>query len=212
MHRHCKLALAGIAAALFLSFTVTSASANRLSLSNQNFRITFAELKFFDVPVEPGRETKCPVTLEGSFHSRTLLKIVGELIGFVTRARVNEAGCRPEGDFATFLEASLPWHVTYQGFTGRLPAITRIRVLFANVAYESRFPFLRCLFEENGLESISGEFIREAGGAITNFEFDHSTTIAFFRGEIVCPEHAGLEGTGPVVLLGLTTRITLTLI
>ncbi len=211
MHRHCKLALAGIAAALFLSFTVTSASANRLSLSNQNFRITFAELKFFDVPVEPNLQTRCPVTLEGSFHERTFIKVVGELIGFVTRAIVNEANCS-ERRFATFLQTSLPWHVTYRGFSGTLPQITRIRVLFASIAYESRFPTIRCLFRERE-ESISGEFIREAAGAITNFEFDHSTTIQFFRGEEpFCPPRAGLEGTGPVTLLGATTRITLTLI
>ncbi|HKG38162.1 MAG TPA: hypothetical protein VKB25_04170 [Conexibacter sp.] len=200
--------LAGIVAALTLAFAVDAAPAARLSLSNRNFRITWRELKFFDVA---GPSTVCPVTMEGSFHSATMRKVIRALIGYITRATVNEAACVGEGR-ARFLQATLPWHITYASFSGTLPAITRMRVLISGISYESVLNTIPCLFRGEGT-LIGGEFIREAGGAITGFEFDHSTTLPPLPG--VCEDfgiNGGLERVGTVALLGTTTRITLTLI
>jgi hypothetical protein len=204
-----KLALAGLTAALLLGFTVSPVSARSLSLSRQHFRITWVRLKFFDQ--EGVVFTDCPVTMEGSFHSQTINKVVDSLIGFITRAVVFEARCTQETS-ARFLASSLPWHIKYKAFGGTLPRIASVRVLIRGIAYESSIRGVPCLFVENGTNSISGEFFLEPTGIVLGFAFDPSTRIAVRPGGICLIPEAGLERTGEVFVLNTTTRITIRLI
>ncbi|HEX4806727.1 MAG TPA: hypothetical protein VFU94_12580 [Conexibacter sp.] len=208
MSMRTRGALVGLTATLLLAFAVSAASARSFSLSNRNFRIVWARLSFFD---ENGvRETLCPVTMEGSFHESTIRKVIGTLIGFITRVAVNEALCTGPTRFLT--AETLPWHVTYQGFSGLLPRIASLRVLVRSIAYENTINGVACLFKENGVNSISGEFSIEGGGAIISFEFDERTRIARFGGELCFVTEAGLKNAGEVTLLGATTRIIIRLI
>ncbi|HZV73229.1 MAG TPA: hypothetical protein VFF79_05905 [Conexibacter sp.] len=205
-----KLAVAGLAAAACMAFTVDFAAASRLSVSNQQFRIVWTTLKFFD-GTGGGVSIECAATLEGSFHSRTFPKTIGSLIGYVTRTAVG--GCL--GGQPGFLPTSLPWPLTYEGFSGALPEITRLRLLVRRVAMFSTTVTIECLFKENGTRQLAGELLLEEGGTITRFTFDRTLTIPLFSGRQIefCPAEGGLEGTGQVTLLGsATTRITLTLI
>jgi len=137
MHTRSKLALAGLAATLLMAFAVNSASANHLSVSSQNFRLVWTALTFFGEGTGSTENTIiCPVTLEGSFHSSTLAKVIGALIGHVTRATVVGTSCT--GGRATILQETLPWHVTYEGFSGTLPRITAVRLLLRNTASFSK--------------------------------------------------------------------------
>src|SRR4029077_8994433 len=69
---------------------------------------------------------RCPVTLEGSLHSRTIPKIVRVLlIGAVSRVLIKNESCT--GGTASVLR--LPWHITYEGFRGTLPNITAVLLL-----------------------------------------------------------------------------------
>jgi hypothetical protein len=216
MHVRTMGTLAALAATLVLAFAVTTASANNISTSNRNFRIVWSEMKFFDEGEASERlSTLCPVTMEGSFHSATIRKVARQLIGYISRAVVNEAACREglNAAPARFLPESLPWHVTYAAFSGTLPNITRMRVLVSGIRYESTLGMRRCLFAG---ADLGAEFLREAGGRITGFEFDHSTTLPALAGSgTVCEIfriRGGLERLGTVTLLGNTTAITLRLI
>src|SRR5215217_2901314 len=139
MRTSVKLILSALAASLLLGAMVSSASARSLSLSNQNIRATWQSLEFRSTVT-----VRCQVTLEGSFHTRTIVKSPRALIGAVTKAQVNRAGCTG-GTGSTFNGTeryngvtptnSLPWHITYEGFTGTLPTIGSVRILL------SRFRF-----------------------------------------------------------------------
>lgn len=113
-----KALLAVVGAALLLGALVGSASARRLSFSSQTFRMMFSRLEWENGFVI----TRCPVTLEGSFHSRTIAKVSGTLIGLITSVprgtcTVNEM---------TVLRETLPWHVRYSSFAASLPAIVQM--------------------------------------------------------------------------------------
>jgi hypothetical protein len=118
-----KLILAGLAAALVMAFAANSASARNLSISHgELFTAEWEQLKFKSGALVA---TECNVTLEGSFHYRTFLKLRGTLVGYITRAIADT--CRRGS--ATVLTTNLPWHITYEGFEEPLPNITGIRLL-----------------------------------------------------------------------------------
>ena len=119
MHTRSKLLLAALASALLLAALVSSASANTLSQTETAFRVTYSPLSF--VP-SFGSTVRCPVTLEGTFHSRTIAKTAGALIGYVNRVVVGVC----ESGRARANTETLPWHIQYVSFSGTLPAITSI--------------------------------------------------------------------------------------
>lgn len=141
LHRS-KLVLAALAAAACLAALVGSASAAHLSTSETRFRVTWSNLEFKETVF--GIAVKCPVTLEGSYHSATIAKTAGTLVGYVNRASVNSAGCT--GGHATVLNETLPWHVTYESFEGPLPEIRSITQLLSNASFRLEIPlFTPCL-------------------------------------------------------------------
>src|SRR5436853_3228582 len=119
MRLSTKLGLTALMAAMLLAAAIGTASARSLSVSNQSFRVTWSKLEFEG---GLGIPTQCQVTLEGSFHSRTIAKVLRSLIGAITRAVVKTESC--SGGRATV--GAPPWHVTYQGFTGTLPRILTV--------------------------------------------------------------------------------------
>src|SRR4051794_20299659 len=69
MLRYGRLLSVGLVAALMLAGMVRTASANRLSVDETNFSATFAPIGFSFSGAET--EVRCPITLEGSFASRS---------------------------------------------------------------------------------------------------------------------------------------------
>jgi hypothetical protein len=219
MRKTLMLAMTALTAAFLLATSVGTASARNLSVSNQNFRIVWRELTF-------GGIVNCEVTLEGSFHYRTIVKRERTLIGWITRAIVRHP-CRTGEGWAdngsevilggrTAVKATLPWHLTYETFLGTLPTITGLRILlrapsfviFANNICLARYG----LAEDNisALARVTGGVIEEVtpvGGAA------NATRREIFEFSF-CPATGALGGTSrPVTLLGSeTTRITVTLI
>ena len=190
------LALAG-AAALFAVSTST-AFAGRLSLSSQTFRSTFSRLDFAG-----GLGTvECDVTLEGSLHERTIAKVEGNLIGYITSAIVANR-CRRGS--ATILRESLPWHIRYLGFFGTLPNISSFESTIVRVEYQIKEPvfLITCLAAFGRLVSL---FSRAAGGALTSMTFNGRLST-----------DCGAEGTfsgrsSSFTVLNSLTMITVTLI
>ncbi|HZV73606.1 MAG TPA: hypothetical protein VFF79_07820 [Conexibacter sp.] len=213
MRTHTKLALAALTATLVMALAVNTASANRISISNQAFRVVWSPLNL----IGEGSSVRvtCNITIEGSFHSRTIVKTLGSLVGYVTRAIAG--GCTENS--TTVLTATLPWHITYEGFSGRLPTISRVRLLLRGTAYITQIfgGLVECLYADAGRsaeENTAGEVLL-TGSSANEFKADESIRIPFVRGSGLtenCPMREGFTGTGQVTLLGATTRITVTLI
>src|SRR6478672_9457988 len=121
MRNSAKLGLTALIAALLLASALSTASARNLSSEIQNIRTTWRSLEF----ESPLVTVRCPVTMEGSFHSRTIPKIARLLIGAVTRINIKNESCTN----GTATVEGFPWHITYESFTGNLPSISSVRVL-----------------------------------------------------------------------------------
>lgn len=201
-----KITLALLVAAVALGACVGGASAGRLSFSNGPFRAVFGE----PVGEPPLHAIWCAATLEGSLHSRTMVKTANALIGYVTNATIREETCR--GGRLRFLRETLPWHLQYEGFSGALPNITAIAarlVGMAALAEFRSFPGSSCLIRTTATEPEHIIFPREAGGGLL-FRLDETR---FIRTTGLCPETLlGFFGTTPLRAAGTETVITLRLI
>jgi hypothetical protein len=155
-------------------------------------------------------KVSCPVTLEGSFHRRTIAKTLNLLVGYITRGLVGAAlTCR--GGTATIAAASLPWHVQYLSFEGPLPTITRMNVLVIglemSVQVTGNSP---CTIISETTTPARFGLLREEGGPIEPAAWNatiRAGNFCFFGFA------ASLSGFASVRQLGSTgTRITLTLL
>jgi hypothetical protein len=128
-----------ITAALMLALAVGTTSARELAVSEQSIRTSWASLEFGSSLAT----VRCRVTFEGSFHSRTLQKVVSRLIGAVTAAIVAHPCTNGEAWADNGREAEplgtapqkLPFHLTYQSFTGTLPNISSISIGLSRVSF-----------------------------------------------------------------------------
>jgi hypothetical protein len=221
MRPHVKLMLAALTATLVMGLAVSSATAGRLSTSNTRFRVTWNQLRLGDEA--GGLAQTCRVTLEGSFHSATIRKIAGTLIGAITKGIVDSNNCRGtnEPHRLTIQQETLPWHLTYESFSGTLPNITAIQFLLrrydfaisANIIGITIF----CLYldfgraEENLVLNAPRNGATGALSTVTEPAGRHSGLLIGLPAEL-CPRFFTTTGTGEIFLLGNTTRISVTLI
>ncbi len=208
-----RLLLASLAATLLLGLAVGSASATRLAVSNQGIRVVFlltepnggGPLEFANNVGLP--TVRCPLTLEGTLHSRTITKTSGSLIGYITRAIF---GTCLGGAMTTFAE-SLPWHMRYQSFTGTLPNITAVTVQIIGFRYSltptggptcnGRSTAAQPATFRFGV--LAGELSEATGGG----------SIALEGGGLCAFGTSTFGGTSKLItLLGTTTRIRLSLV
>lgn len=208
MRTRSKLLFAALVATTFLSFAVSSASARRIEASNQTFRAVWSGLEF----IAAGKLIRCPVTLEGSFNSKTISKVCGQLIGRISIARVAEARCA--SGTARALTETLPWHIQYLGFIGRLPTITGIREILIGARFQVRTP--------EGLVCLAGTTQEHPGAGIVELEGTVARTLRAdetaeipLGGSFIC-SFGGLShfaGIAEVFVQGsTTTRITVRLV
>jgi hypothetical protein len=196
--RLSKLFLATIAATVLLGAVVGGASARSFSSSSQTFRLTFSRLRLAGV----FGSFSCRLTLEGSLHTRTIGKVAGTLIGYITAA--NLGPCQ-EGQ-GTILRETLPWHVRYLSFTGTLPAITSLAINVIGYAYRIREPLATCLLRSTAESPVVGTFNREAGGALLTAEMGGTILTS-------CGVNASFSSDrAATTVLNGTARITVTLI
>jgi hypothetical protein len=138
MRTSSKLLFIALTTAAVFSLAVSSASARRIEVSNQHFLAIWNPLIFSG----GGATVRCPVTLEGSYHSKTISKVSGQLIGWVTEAAVNNAACA--GGHATVLRENLPWHMRYDSFCGTLPEIECVKTQLVGARFRIE-AFFSCL-------------------------------------------------------------------
>jgi hypothetical protein len=197
-----------IMAGLILSLAVTAASANKLSISNRNVRIAWNPLVLSNTGLG-GINLSCGVTMEGSFHSATIAKTVGALVGFVTRSTAG--GCT--NGTATIDQTALPWHVRYGGFEGTLPTITGVTLNISGVRFIAERGGSTCATTTTVSQPGVGIARTGGGGVITGLRMDETRTIPLSR-EGLC-SFAGegrFAGTGVVTGLGATTTLSVRLI
>ncbi|HEX7292497.1 MAG TPA: hypothetical protein VF250_15365 [Conexibacter sp.] len=120
------------AAAMALGALTSSAASRNLSISSQTLRSNFRELRFEGL----FGNTVCQVTMEASFHSRTMAKVVGQLIGYVTAFGLGPCATGT----ATVLNETLPWHIRYRSFAGTLPDITDVNLDVIGFSIRARTP------------------------------------------------------------------------
>jgi len=221
MRTRTMRAASAVGAALLLAALVGSATAGKFSVSNRSIRATWTALEFSGGFVT----IRCPTTLEGSFHSATIRKTVGALIGYISRGTVQ----RPCVNGLTWLfseepnevlggtfRGSMPWHITYRGFSGVLPMPLGLNLEIVGMKFMVRalVSGITILCEyltgpANG-GSLTGTLGIGVSGAVSGLTFDETRRITSETGGL-CPE-VGLGGTGNVRLLGASTAITVRLI
>jgi hypothetical protein len=204
-HKRPRAITAILAASLMLAAATSTATARSLSFSNQNIRATWSSLEF-----NAGVTARCGVTLEGSFHSRTITKRLGTLIGAITRAVIDERNCT-NGTGRARTE-TLPWHLTYEGFAGTLPNITTMLALISRFRLNIIAPGLCTADYGTATDNITGQ-ANVAGREVTTLEpIAGRNTATRHSGSAFCPATGRFEGRGNVFLLNTTTRIRITLI
>jgi hypothetical protein len=208
--------LGALTAALVLASAISTASANRLSISSSTFRATWSPLTFGSNAGGGGTQVICNVTLEGSFHYRTIVKVARSLIGFVTKARVTRP-CSGSGEawahngiesnsLGTFT-SSLPWHVTYEGFEGRLPEITGVRLLLTPDFTIAVFGVL-CVYHSNA----QGVVKLGRSGEATSLVPDAFFAVGKTSGGFLCPGSGFFTATNSTVSSQEGAVITIRLI
>jgi hypothetical protein len=214
-----KIVLATLAASVLLASAVSTASAGRLSISNQFIRATWRNLEFIALAT-----IRCPVTLEGSFHSRTITKVTRLLIAAITKVTVKQESCNggriipyngSENLLGVAAPQTLPWHLTYESFVGTLPSIERIRFLLARFRFAiESMAMLLCEYGRNE-DVITLDAIRSAAnGSITTLTpLEGRNRVTRNNGIIgFCQNEGVLRGDASVMLLNTTNSVSVFLI
>jgi hypothetical protein len=205
MRTHAKHVLAALVAALAFMIMTAGANARILEISNQGIR---SVMENFTI-VGGGLIIRCPLTLEGSFHSRTLAKTQGLLVGFITRAAF-QTPC--EGTTIRALTETLPWHIQYRGFTGNLPIIQRVQFNIIGFAFLINLFGNSCLYRSTLEAPFSTAFVLEERGVIRRLVVEELVRIRLASGGFVCPSEMSLSGEGGLTLLGTVNPVRIVLI
>jgi hypothetical protein len=206
MRTRSKLLLAALTATFVMAAAVGSASATRLATNNSHWRAIWASMTFKELGFA-GATIRCRVTLEGSFHSLTISKVSGQLIGAVTRAIVDEPNCT--GGKARALSEKLPWHVKYISFAGTLPSISSVKIALVGAQFlVEAFGFVSCLYTTSDARPARGIVTREAGGVATGIAAEGR--ISSNTGG--CPEGEFSGSSGTVKNETETVNSTITLV
>ncbi len=194
-----------LAATLLLAVATTTAAARNLSFSNQNIRVTWSSLEFASAA-----NIRCRITLEGSFHSRTNVKVPRTLIGALTRITVDTENCT-NGRSIPRTEL-LPGQITYEGFAGTLPNISSVYALISRVRFQVICAGIATCDYGTSTTNITGA-VDTTGGSLTNLSVVAGRNQAgLHSGTAFCPGVGTFAGSGTVTLLGTTTRVSVSLI
>lgn len=202
----------GLMAMFILAIAVQTASANRISANEGRVRVAWSSLRLI-----AGEATiECPVTLEGSFHSATIRKVAGALVGHVSRASIrgaNGAGNCTGGNSSIYQE-SLPWHIQYLGFTGTLPRMSGVRLWLVGgrIRIDPVGLLPACNADATRENPSVGEILVEPNGLVTGLRSLSEFAIPLESGFCPFGGEARLEGTGTVTRLGSAGNITIRLI
>jgi len=206
--------LVGALAAVALVAAI--AGARSLSVSDSNIRAVFREFQ------SGGGSAliRCPLTLEGSFHSRTIAKVRGALVGFITRAAMGHPCTGGEMYVLNGVEVqegrtvanSLPWHLRYFAFSGTLPrpSSTTLDIVGFSWIYA---PFGEvCLYRSTEANPARFAWEIASEGRVTGLRAEAEPPVLLNSGGILCPTEITYRNNGTIARLATTTAISITLI
>jgi hypothetical protein len=204
MRLHTKLIVTALATMALFASMVGNASARNISYSSRNLTEPFDPM----VWVNPVSNISCRVTMEGSFHCATISKVERALIGYISRATTDYSTCRSSSFAirARVRQSTLPWHVTYVNFIGRLPGVT-ITELIERAGFElDNVPLVgTCNYTVRGEAFVGGP----AGGGINegNATIRPDSSRRYRSETGGCPETSLSSRPTPITQLGTTTAI-----
>jgi hypothetical protein len=217
-----RLGVTALMAAVLLAGAASTASARNLSVSEQGFRVSWENLEFIAAVT-----VRCRLTLEGSFHARSFAKIPRTLIGAISRA-INGHPCTGGEawvDNGTEVEPlgtapnRLPWHLTYESFTGRLPDMEVVNLLLSRFSFVIRATVLGLTCEGrygNLTDNIILNAVHEPGTGISSLTPRAGSNAANLVEQLanaVCMGTGTFTGrSGLVRILSTGSTITVTLI
>jgi hypothetical protein len=198
----CKLLLAAAGATVLLGALVSTASAGRLEISETRITTMWRSVEF----ALPSVTVRCEVTLDATLHERTMIKDLGTLMGYITRAILGPCA----SGTATILTSTLPWHIRYSDFTGTLPEINSIIVHVIGASWRVAGGGVNCLARSSTTKPAIGTFHRDP--------VTHNLTEVGISGRIPTGlECFGVEGTfssdsGSVSVSNSSTSVSVSLI
>ncbi len=202
MYGRSLLLRACLFASLVLVAATPSAWARRLSFDDRDFQATWQPLTL----IAGGTTTTCNVTLEGTFHSSTIAKIINSLIGSITSARVNACNT---GAGMTILNETLPWPITYGGFSFTLPAISTIilNITGGGSQVDPAGALPACLFRLDASEPARAT-LNLSSGQVTGVTFDPTVSINLEDDRFLCSIGGDMEMEGRGMLTDEDVTIT----
>ncbi len=206
MSGRSKLILAGLATAAVL-WLAANADARNFRISIRPIRSTWTALRF----VAGTNTVTCHVTMEGSFAESTAGKTIRILLARFNRVSLNTCS----GGSATLLTATLPWHLRYHAFIGRLPFILIIEVEVIGLSLSVRPEgSLTCLAATEESHPALLNFGLETNGEATEATFQREAEIPLTGEGGLCAFGGSghIEGTGNPTEAAGGTRIKITLI
>jgi hypothetical protein len=214
MRKRSQITIAALIAACALAAVVGTANARRLALSENHILSHFREITF---ETGIGTQVICAMSMEGSFHSRTIEKVPGSLVGYISEARVKRPCRGGEAWPGTAQEGrpeSLPWHAVFERFIGALPTITGIEFAAPNAVLLISIPGLaECLYRATSTEPMRGIIRREAGGRVTGVRVNERSTIPLaVRLSGLCPARSTFIAEGIVGTQVGYRELTVTLV
>jgi hypothetical protein len=204
MRTRTRLAVVASITVCALALAIQAATANRIEFSTQGWRIVFANftIHYEVIPI------RCPLTLEGSFHSRVTSKTFDSLIGYITRA-IFQTPC--ENTTVVALNATLPWHEQWNNFSGTLPSITGVG-LFMEIQYLVFLFETSCLYGATSGNLAGTRLTVETSGRVTSVTQNLARATRISGGSS-CPTNVSWEsGGGGITALGQTAAIALHLV
>lgn len=199
MPRHTRFLLAVATTVTVLTFA-GSVSANKLSVNATRQRIVFTPISIL---TSGGNIINCNVTIEQGFHSATLAKVAGSLIGVYTQA----ANSPCTGGRVTIHIPTLPWHMRYSGFGGTLPNI--------NIMYQSILGLSARIQPTGSIACTMRSTVENparfaanvsAGGATRSLRADETAGMPLEGFFCAFGGEAFLRGTGTITRSGTTVQ------
>jgi hypothetical protein len=204
MRTRSKLVLAALVATACLAVAVGTANARRIEFSEQHIRAVWSIERAHFKGSNAAFAIECELTIEGSFHSRTLSKVCGQLIGYITVAEapnlciggeiaiLNGVEPLPGGGTAP---NTLPWHVRYHSFSGTLPTIERIRIQIIGAAILMWDALIECLYQSTAAKPLFA-ILHIVAGTLTTLQWDETSPIPLkIELRFPCPAEATLAGS-----------------